>query len=124
MIDCNRETLLTLSEAAKLLPARRAGKKTHISCLYRWTKTGCRGVVLESLQVGGTRCTSKEALARFFREHPVPSGERALRQSLERFDWYRGFRRDAARELEAWLDSQPASLTTPRSEGAQIRAPA
>ena len=67
MIDCNRETLLTLSEAAKLLPARRAGKKTHISCLYRWTKTGCRGVVLESLQVGGTRCTSKEALARFFR---------------------------------------------------------
>jgi hypothetical protein len=45
-------------------------------------------------------------VARFFREHPGPSGERALRQSLERFDWYRGFRRDAARELTAWLESQ------------------
>lgn len=41
-----------------------------------------------------------------FREHPTPSGGRALRQSLERFDWYRGFRRDAARELTVWLDGQ------------------
>jgi hypothetical protein len=48
----------------------------------------------------------RREVARFFREHPVPSGERALRQSLERFDWYRGFRRDAARELTAWLESQ------------------
>lgn len=66
MIDPNSETLISLTEAAKLLPARRGGKKPHVSCLYRWTKTGCKGVVLESLQVGGTRCTSKEALGRFF----------------------------------------------------------
>lgn len=66
MIDPNRETLISLTEAAKLLPARRGGKKAHISCLYRWTTTGCKGVVLESIQVGGTRCTSKEALNRFF----------------------------------------------------------
>ena len=43
-------------------------------------------------------------VARFFREHPVPTGQRALRQSLERFDWYRGFRRNAARELEQFLE--------------------
>ena len=49
----------------------------------------------------------RREVALFFREHPVPSGERALRQSLERFDWYRGFRRDAARELTAWLESHP-----------------
>jgi puromycin-sensitive aminopeptidase len=48
----------------------------------------------------------RRQVARFFREHPVPSGERALRQSLERFDWYRGFRRDAARELETWLGTR------------------
>ena len=67
MIDPNSETLLSLSETAKHLPRRRAGKRPHVSCIYRWTTSGCKGVVLESLQCGGTRCTSKEALARFFR---------------------------------------------------------
>ena len=66
MIDANTETLISLSQAAKLLPSRRAGKRPHVSCLYRWTTAGCKGVILESIQVGGTRCTSREALARFF----------------------------------------------------------
>ncbi len=48
----------------------------------------------------------RREVARFFRENPVPSGERALRQALERFDWYRGFRRRAAAELGAWLDAR------------------
>jgi len=43
-------------------------------------------------------------VARFFRENPVPSGDRALRQALERFDWYQGFRRGAAADLRDWLD--------------------
>jgi len=66
MIDPNEETLLSLTQAAKTLPARRGGKRAHVSCLYRWTTAGCKGVVLESIQVGGTRCTSREALGRFF----------------------------------------------------------
>jgi hypothetical protein len=67
MIDPNTETLISLADAAKSMPPRRAGKKPHVSCLYRWTTTGCKGVVLESLQCGGTRVTSREALARFLR---------------------------------------------------------
>jgi hypothetical protein len=67
MIDPNTETLISLADAAKDLPRRRAGKRPHVSCIYRWTVSGCRGVRLESIQVGGTRCTSREALARFFR---------------------------------------------------------
>ena len=66
-IDPSTESLISLTEAARSLPARRAGKKPHVSCIYRWTTTGCKGVILESVQVGGTRCTSKEALGRFFR---------------------------------------------------------
>jgi len=66
MIDALAEDVVCLADAAELCPRRRRGKKTHVSCLYRWTTTGCRGVVLESLQVGGTRCTSRQALARFF----------------------------------------------------------
>jgi aminopeptidase N len=46
----------------------------------------------------------RKDVARFFRENPVPSGDRALRQALERFDWYRGFRRGAAADLRDWLE--------------------
>ncbi|MGD0519090.1 MAG: DUF1580 domain-containing protein [Thermoguttaceae bacterium] len=74
MIDPNSETLISLADVAKHLPRRRAGKRPHISCIYRWTTSGCKGVILESIQVGGTRCTSKEALARFFRR--LTSGDR------------------------------------------------
>jgi hypothetical protein len=66
MIDANTEHLVSLTHAGKLLPPRRGGKRPHVSCLYRWTVAGCKGIQLESLQVGGTRCTSREALARFF----------------------------------------------------------
>jgi hypothetical protein len=68
MINPNLESVISLSEAARHLPRRRGGKKPHVSCLYRWTAAGCRGVVLESIQIGATRCTSREALARFFQQ--------------------------------------------------------
>lgn len=77
MIDPNTETLLSLTAAAKSLPARRAGKRPHVSCLYRWSIAGCRGVILETIQVGGTRCTSREALARFFRRLTTDRGSDA-----------------------------------------------
>jgi hypothetical protein len=66
MIDPNSEALFSLADAARTLPRRRGGKKAHVSCVYRWTTSGCRGVILESIQIGGTRCTSREALGRFF----------------------------------------------------------
>ncbi len=68
MIDPLIEQVISLTDAAKLIPSRRGGKRTHASCIYRWTTAGCKGVLLESIQCGGTRCTSKEAIVRFFRE--------------------------------------------------------
>lgn len=75
MIDPLTERVISLTAAARLCPKRRGGKKTHVSCLYRWTRRGCRDVVLESIQVGGTRCTSREALARFFSRLTLPPGK-------------------------------------------------
>lgn len=73
-----REELLSLPAAAKLLPRRRGGKKVHTATLYRWTVAGLRGAVLESLQIGGTRCTSREALQRFFEQlNRVPTFHRS-----------------------------------------------
>jgi hypothetical protein len=66
MIDFQSENIITFSQAADELPRRRRGRKTHVSTLFRWSTIGCRGVVLETLKMGGTRCTSREALQRFF----------------------------------------------------------
>ena len=66
------ETKISLADAAKELPSRRRGRKAHVSCMYRWSTIGCRGVVLETIQIGGTRCTSREALQRFFERLSEP----------------------------------------------------
>jgi len=65
MIDITMERVLSLSEACGLLPRRRRGKKPSYACLWRWATKGCRGIRLESIKVGGTSCTSVEALQRF-----------------------------------------------------------
>ena len=92
-IELLTEDVISLREVPGLCPRRRRGKRPHISCVYRWTVKGCRGVTLESLDVGGTRCTSKQALVRFFqmlssqrtsaRPVPVPSVRR-IEEETER----------------------------------------
>lgn len=79
MIDISTEHVLTLSQAAKELPERRKGRKPHVSCMYRWTISGCRGIILDSIQIGGTRCTSREAIQRFAEalSHKRETGEPA-----------------------------------------------
>ncbi len=64
MIDVTTENLITLAEAAKLVPGRH-GRGVHVASVYRWAMTGCRGTKLETVAVGGARLTSREAVARF-----------------------------------------------------------
>ncbi len=66
MIDMQSEQLLSLADATKILPRRRRGARPHVATLFRWTNNGVRGVFLDYLMVGATRCTSIEALQRFF----------------------------------------------------------
>jgi len=61
-IDVSKEKLLTIPAAARSLPHGPA----HVATVWRWIQTGCRGVRLESVLVGGKRFTSEEALQRFF----------------------------------------------------------
>ena len=97
MLDPTDETLTALADVSKILPRRRGGRKAHISGIYRWSTIGIRGVVLETTQVGGTRCTSPAALCRFFESlaapqaHPQPA--RTPRQRERAIA-------DAGRELE------------------------
>ena len=66
MIDLTTEELISLKDACQLLPRRRRGRKPSFSTIWRWALHGARGVKLETLRVGGTLCTSREALQRFF----------------------------------------------------------
>lgn len=60
MIDIKTETLLTTSEARNEIP-----RKPSLPTIWRWMENGVRGVVLESVYLGGRRYTSVEACARF-----------------------------------------------------------
>jgi hypothetical protein len=73
MIDLTAEQVVSLSEATKRLPRRRQGKRPHVATLYRWADRGVHGVKLETLRVGGTLCTSLEALQRFCERCTDPS---------------------------------------------------
>jgi hypothetical protein len=66
VIDISTEDIITFTEAGDLVPRRRKGRKTHPSTFWRWSEYGLRGVKLEVLYIGGSRCTSVQALQRFF----------------------------------------------------------
>ena len=66
MINLKTETIISFKDARQHLPRRRLGKRPSIETLYRWANPGLQGVKLETIQVGGTLCTSLEALQRFF----------------------------------------------------------
>ena len=60
MIDLSTETLVPWQQVAKHVPG-----SPHVSTLHRWRLRGVRGKKLETLLVGGTRFTSREAIDRF-----------------------------------------------------------
>ena len=66
-IDILTEITYSLAEITKLdiLPHRRQGKRPNVSTLYRWAKQGIKGIRLETIRVGGTLCTSTQAVQRF-----------------------------------------------------------
>lgn len=61
MINLQNEQIVMLNKAAPFLPNR-----PNLATLFRWRTRGCRGVILETVLLGGRRATSVEALDRFF----------------------------------------------------------
>jgi len=66
MRDLSKETIIPLCKAAKLLPSARCPHGVHVATLHRWIRRGVRGVRLERIRIGGTTCTTEQALGRFF----------------------------------------------------------
>ncbi len=70
LTDPGREELVPLTEVPsiepEIIPRPRGGRKLAISTVYRWATRGCRGVKLEVLRAGGTMCTTRSAVLRFY----------------------------------------------------------
>lgn len=99
MFDPSVENPIPLTRVPKVvrwLPGRRRGRKLNIATVFRWAQRGLRGVMLETISIGGTKCTSEEALKRFFarlgsaamptespqqRERQIDAAESALKQA-------------------------------------------
>jgi len=66
MIDTTAERPVPIDEIpAEHIPGR-GGKPVHQVTLSLWYRRGVRGILLETIMIGGRRCTSIEALNRFY----------------------------------------------------------
>src|SRR3712207_5845166 len=84
MIDLETEEPLKLREAARLPFLKRHGRVPHLATLYRWATAGVRGVRLETVQIGGSRCTTRAALLRFLDRLTNPRAEPGRRTPSQR----------------------------------------
>ena len=77
MTDISNESLLTIKQARDEFPNR-----VSIPTLWRWVLNGTRGVVLESVLIGGRRYTSKEACLRFIQasSNNQPAGKTSRKE--------------------------------------------
>jgi hypothetical protein len=84
MIDVLTEKPVPLDEIYVEVPGRN-GKPAHPITLERWGKVGVRGVRLETVMIGCRRCTTREALARFYqRVTNAADGKRPVAPSSTR----------------------------------------
>lgn len=63
-IDIERDPIISLGQLARRLPPVN-GTSTNISTAWRWTRKGIRGIVLETVEVGGKTCTTWQAYLDF-----------------------------------------------------------
>lgn len=93
---------------ARMLANPAAREPTWAFVRARWERLSKRmpsllaSRLIEATSHLGSRRHRAEVAA-FFEAHPVPSGERALRQTLERFAWYARFRGPAVESLRSAL---------------------
>jgi hypothetical protein len=93
-IQIETESIVTLTEATKILPPLN-GRRPAISTLWRWCRKGLRGVHLEYIRVGRNIATSREALGRFVNrlaeaDRPLETPPLITQPSLPRSEQRRG----------------------------------
>ncbi|TWU62534.1 DUF1580 domain-containing protein [Crateriforma conspicua] len=67
-MDLLTEDLLTFAQAAQEIPTRPSTGQ-----IYRWADRGVSGIKLQSVWVGNSRRTSRQAITRFLQQTQRPS---------------------------------------------------
>jgi hypothetical protein len=107
MIDLTRETPVTLANAPQLIPAINAvpgmatRKTVHERTIYNWATRGKRGVILETMPIGGILVTTRESLQRFFTQLAVARQQRFFEQEQLRGGGKRTSQRCSPKEYAA-----------------------
>jgi hypothetical protein len=103
MIDLTTESILSLRDAAKLIPPARRGRPCSFQCILRWALEGAKApsgerVKLEAVRLGSRWVTSREAIQRFAEAlTPRPTSDSPQTRTLRR-------RRRAAEKAEKELE--------------------
>jgi hypothetical protein len=72
---------MTLSEAAKLIPGRKPGRRVSTDTVWRWCLRGVsNGLRLKSVLIGGQRCTTRRWLQEFIEARSLLSEPEAVPQ--------------------------------------------
>lgn len=71
MIDIETEQMLSIKAAREWLRGR-TGHAPHRNTIRDWARVGLKGVVLETVRIGGTVYTSVEAMQRFSDRRRAP----------------------------------------------------
>src|SRR5262245_11402929 len=85
MLDISNEDLITLDEAAQLIPVGRCRRLLNLSTIFRWITEGVGGIRLDAIRIGARWLTTEAALQQFarqlteaaLREEPTTLGEQA-----------------------------------------------
>jgi hypothetical protein len=130
--DLLHDQPISLLDAAAYL-GRITGRKPHVSTIYRWCLKGCRGVLLESICIGGKRFVTATAIERFIEEstaarpqqneQPAPPASppmpaRALLAHVMRHNDRRRGEIDAARRRLDEIAGVAKPSTTPATQSA------
>ena len=86
MIDIRSEKLIPLRDVPSLpwIPPRRKGSRLAVETVHRWATNGIRGVKLETVCAGDTRCTTEAGLLRFFERLNQPRATTATQTPSQR----------------------------------------
>ena len=82
MFDVMTEQPIGLEEVAAVLPGCQ-GQRVAVNTVRRWARDGLRGIRLETVMVGGRRCTSRKSVQRFI-EATTEARERPPEQPRRR----------------------------------------
>ncbi len=101
MIRLASEHVISIGRSPPHFPRRRGGKRPHVATIFRWVETGVGAddgtvVVLETIRVGRTLCTSVEAIQRFCERltpRPAPAHRPACHPGTPSPTWRSASRR-------------------------------